>query len=293
MDVEGEEEEEEELLDEEVQEMEEEEEADDFDVLAGSDEPDGGGEEEGVGRDHSASITRGDLSAMGHGMGFEQPDSDSSDRPLQHSSAGNSKKSRRKRLQRRRGSGRGTNKAGMAAAAAARGSGGGTQGDGRGRRCSPAAGASLTAPFLTWLLWLEHCRRASELETKSRSAARAFVVRAGSLAPILEACFRVLRASSQVCKCSSNGMEHVYSTYLVCSFCRGACVGASCCSAGYFFAKWSSLWTVGLVKFGFVLYLRACVHGSVVQSACFAFLSRLCWCRTAADVRRASVSSRE
>lgn len=59
----------------------------------------------------------------------------------------------------------------------------------------PASGPSLTAPFLTWLLWLEHCRRASEVDKKSRSAARAFAVRAGALAPVLEACFRVLRAT--------------------------------------------------------------------------------------------------
>lgn len=97
-------------------------------------------------------------------------------------------KSRRKRLQRRRSS------ATSSLGTTTRGSSGNIPGRGWVRRV-PASGSSLTAPFLTWLLWLEHCRRASELESKARSAARAFVARAGSLAPVLEACFRVLRAS--------------------------------------------------------------------------------------------------
>lgn len=99
-------------------------------------------------------------------------------------------KSRRKRL-RRRLSGSGTTRT----TTSDRGQAGSIPGGGRDRRRNPASGPSLTGPFLTWLLWLEHCRRASELEVKSRSAARAFVARAGALAPVMEACFRVLRAS--------------------------------------------------------------------------------------------------
>eukprot|EP00903_Cladosiphon_okamuranus_P017695 g16294.t1 len=110
--------------------------------------------------------------------------------PLPPHGTGGGSKSRRKRLRRRRISGNSssTSNYGSAAGAAARG---------RGRR-SPAAGPSLTAPFLTWLLWLEHCRRAAKQEAKAKPAARAFVVRAGALAPVLEACFRVLRFSQGV-----------------------------------------------------------------------------------------------
>lgn len=104
---------------------------------------------------------------------LEQPESINSS----HQSAGT--KSRRKRLRRRYSSS-------LANANQAH----------RGRtRRDPATGPSLTAPFLTWLLWLEHCRRASEVEGKARPAARAFMVRAGCLAPVMEACVRVLRAS--------------------------------------------------------------------------------------------------
>lgn len=66
---------------------------------------------------------------------------------------------------------------------------------GRHGRYSPPSGPELTTPFLTWLLWLEHCQRASAVEPKARSAARAFVVRAGALDPVLGACFRVLKVS--------------------------------------------------------------------------------------------------
>lgn len=99
--------------------------------------------------------------------------------------------SRRRRLRRRRS---GANTYQLP------GGGPGITTSGRGwSRHLPATGPSLTAPFLTWLLWLEHCRRASEVEGKARAAARAFVVRAGALAPVLEACFRVLRASQVPC----------------------------------------------------------------------------------------------
>lgn len=94
-------------------------------------------------------------------------------------------RSRRRRLRRRRSE-----------SASNRGSEsnvpGSSRGGGGGRR-SPAVGPTLTTPFLTWLLWLEHCRRASEVERRSRAAARAFVARAGALGPVLEACCRVLR----------------------------------------------------------------------------------------------------
>lgn len=96
-------------------------------------------------------------------------------------------KSRRRRLRHRRSGGKTAHVPGG-------GADGAGQERGQFRRVRPS-GASLTAPFLTWLLWLEHCRRASEVESKARSAARAFVVRAGALRPVLEACFRVLKAS--------------------------------------------------------------------------------------------------
>lgn len=71
-------------------------------------------------------------------------------------------------------------------------------GNRRGGRLASICGPSLTAPFLTWLLWLEHCRRASEDRSRSRASARAFVARAGALGPILEACCWILREWQKV-----------------------------------------------------------------------------------------------
>lgn len=83
---------------------------------------------------------------------------------------------------------------------------GSSRGSGRGRRSSVVL-PELITPFLTWLLWLEHCRRASEVERRSRSAARAFVARAGALGPVLEACCRVIRESQvSVCSCCWVGL---------------------------------------------------------------------------------------
>lgn len=228
MDTEEEEEEEDE------QEVEEEE--DDLDLLEVGYEAEGKDEEEGDGGDLSdrrigevaaataspsekvsETTTTTDYSATAQRTELEQPDNGSSDRPPPSSAAaGSSEKSWRKRLQRRRAGAGGTGNAGTSGASARGPSTGNIPRGGRGRRGSPPAGPSLTAPFLTWLLWLEHCRRASELETKSRAAARAFVVRAGSLAPILEACFRVLRASSQVRRTATAGCDPF--AYLICLF---------------------------------------------------------------------------
>lgn len=73
-----------------------------------------------------------------------------------------------------------------------------------------ADGPSLTGPLLTWLLWLEHCRRVCKCDARVRAAARAFVMRAGALPPVLEACFRVLKASQVVhtdaLACCSEGL---------------------------------------------------------------------------------------
>ena len=137
-----------------------------------------------IGLSNAATLTDDSASdAEEEGLDHPHPDNDGGLAPIPPPPHGSSK-SRRKRLRRRRSSGTG------GASGLLSGGGGG-----RGGRRSLAAGPSLTAPFLTWLLWLEHCRRASRLESKAKSAARAFVVRAGALAPVLEACFRVLRAS--------------------------------------------------------------------------------------------------
>ncbi|CAM9284140.1 unnamed protein product [Scytosiphon promiscuus] len=159
-----------------------------IDALAEVPEDGGEGVDSADGRsDTSENASETSTDAQPEREGDESDHGDGSDRNRMPKTVGASK-SRRIRLQRRRSSGASSLRM------STRGSSGYIPGRGRGR-LSPASGSSLTAPFLTWLLWLEHCRRASELETKARSAARAFVARAGSLAPVLEACFRVLRAS--------------------------------------------------------------------------------------------------
>lgn len=168
-DSEEEDENEEEKDDEEEEQEEEEEEQEEED--ASGDTDDDGQETDTISQNDSAdSETK------------QQPNDPAHDRAPQPAG-----KSRRRRLRRRRSGEKTTHVPG-----------GGADGAGQPRgqfRRVRSSGASLTAPFLTWLLWLEHCRRASEVESKARSAARAFVVRAGALSPVLEACFRVLKAS--------------------------------------------------------------------------------------------------